>query len=100
MKILGLILGMALVTFLPRLLPALIPDEYRFPPWLRKWLRGIPYAALGALIFPGIVQVAPDQPWLGLVGGGAALLLALLEIHITLVMAGAVLVVFLLEQVI
>ena len=99
MRILGLILGMAVVTYLPRLLPALIPEDFPFPDWLRKWLRGIPYAALGALIFPGVVQVDPEQPWLGLIGGAAAFFLALLKIHITLVMAGAVLVVLLVEQI-
>lgn len=98
MKALLLIAGMALVTFLPRLLPALFLDRVRFPDWFRKWLKSIPYAALGALIFPGLLLVKEDQPLIGLAGGAAAVLLAALNLHITLVMAGSVLVVYLLQM--
>jgi branched-subunit amino acid transport protein len=91
MKIFFLIAGMAVVTYLPRLLPAVFLDRYQFPAWFQKWLQAIPYAALGALIFPGVLLVKEDQPLLGLAGGVVAFLLALLEVHITLVMAGAVL---------
>lgn len=91
MKIFFLIAGMAVVTYLPRLLPAVFLDRYQFPGWFQKWLQAIPYAALGALIFPGVLLVKEDQPLLGLAGGVVAFLLALLEVHITLVMVGAVL---------
>ena len=90
MNSLLMILGMALVTYLPRLLPALFLDRFQFPAWFEKWLKSIPYAALGALIFPGILLVNEDQPLIGLAGGAAAFLLALLDLHITLVMAGSV----------
>jgi len=96
MKIFLLIAGMAVVTYLPRLLPAVFLDRYQFPEWFRKWLQAIPYAALGALIFPGVLLVKEDQPLLGLAGGVVAFLLALLNLHITLVMAGAVLTVIVL----
>lgn len=92
-----IILGMALVTYLPRLLPALFLDRFQFPKWFETWLKNIPYAALGALIFPGIMTVITDQPLVGLAGGAAALVLALLDLHITLVMAGSILVVYLLQ---
>ena len=97
MKTVLLIAGMAVVTYLPRLLPALFLDRFRFPPWFEKWLKSIPYAALGALIFPGILLVKEDQPLLGLAGGVMALFLALLNLHVTLVMAGSILVVYLLQ---
>jgi branched-subunit amino acid transport protein len=92
-----LILGMALVTYLPRLIPALFMDRFIFPAWFEKWLKSIPYAALGALIFPGVLLVKEDQPLIGLAGGAAAFILALLNLHITLVMAGSILVVYLLQ---
>ena len=95
-----LILGMTLVTFIPRLLPALFYDRFKFPAWFQKWLELIPYAALGALIFPGILKVAPEQPALGWMGGLTAVLLAILNIHLTLVMAGAVTVVLLINFII
>jgi branched-subunit amino acid transport protein len=97
MKTILLITGMAVVTYLPRLLPALFLDRFRFPDWFKKWLKGIPYAALGALIFPGVLLVKEDQPLLGFAGGVVALLLALLNLHVTLVMAGSILVVYLLQ---
>lgn len=97
MKDVYLIAGMAVVTYLPRLLPALFLDHFRFPTWFEKWLKSIPYAALGALIFPGILLVKQDQPLLGLAGGVVALVLALLNLHVTLVMAGSIIVVYLLQ---
>ena len=87
MKTLLLILGMAVVTYLPRLLPAIFMDRFQFPAWFQTWLKSIPYAALGALIFPGVLLVDQDQPLIGLLGGFAALGL---NLHITLVMAGSV----------
>ena len=98
MKTVLLIAGMAVVTYLPRLLPALFLDRFRFPIWFEKWLKSIPYAALGALIFPGVLLVKQDQPLLGLAGGVVALLLALLDLHVTLVMAGSIIVVYLLQS--
>ncbi|MCJ7734049.1 MAG: AzlD domain-containing protein [Anaerolineales bacterium] len=97
MNILLIILGMALVTYLPRLLPALFLDRIQFPDWFQRWLKSIPYAALGALIFPGVLFVDKNQPWLGLAGGLTAFLLSILKIHITLVMAGTIVVVILLQ---
>ena len=97
MKITLVILGMALVTYLPRLLPALVLDRIQFPAWFNRWLKSIPYAALGALIFPGVLLVDQDQPLIGLLGGLAALGLSLLNLHVTLVMAGSITAVLLLQ---
>lgn len=97
MKYLLLILGMALVTYLPRLLPAIFLDRFRFPAWFKTWLKSIPYAALGALIFPGVLLVDQDQPLVGLLGGLAALGLSLLDLHVTLVMVGSICTVLLLQ---
>lgn len=97
MSVLILIIGMAVVTYIPRLLPALFLDRYKFSAWFQKWLKSIPYAALGALIFPGVLLVKKDQPLLGLAGGLAAFILALLNLHITLVMAGAITMVIILQ---
>lgn len=100
MKILWIIGGMALVTYLPRLLPALFMDRFRFPAWFRKWLKSIPYAVLGALIFPGVLLVDRDQPLLGFAGGMVAAGLSFLNLHITLVMAGSILTVILIQYLI
>src|SRR6478672_6996944 len=64
-----IIIGMSLVTMIPRIIPAFIVDKLQFHDWVNNWLNAIPFAALGALIFPGILSVKPDQPYVGLIGG-------------------------------
>lgn len=44
--------GMMLVTYSVRLLPFLVPTMDNLPPTVRRGLRYVPPAALGALIFP------------------------------------------------
>ncbi len=63
----AVIVGMALVTYIPRVLPGLLFERYTLPTGVKRWLQNIPYAALGALIFPGIIRT--ENPWLGVVGG-------------------------------
>ncbi|MDL4842722.1 AzlD domain-containing protein [Aquibacillus rhizosphaerae] len=97
--ILIIILGMSLVTMIPRFMPAYIVDNVHFPDWVNRWLNAIPYAALGALIFPGILTVKPDQPYVGLTGGLIAILLAVLRLNIILVVIGAIATVFFLTTI-
>ncbi|SFG59155.1 Branched-chain amino acid transport protein [Halobacillus alkaliphilus] len=94
--IIWMIIGMALVTAIPRVLPAFIVDIVSFPKWVDRWLNAIPYAALGALIFPGILSVKPEGPQIGIIAGLTAVLLAWLDLHIILVVLGAIASVFLL----
>ncbi len=53
MKIYLVIIFMAIVTYIPRVLPMFFLKIDKIPPKLKKFLYFIPYAALGALIFPG-----------------------------------------------
>ncbi|MGP4076487.1 AzlD domain-containing protein [Halobacillus sp. K22] len=94
--IIWMIIGMAVVTAIPRVLPAFIVDMISFPKWVDRWLNAIPYAALGALIFPGILSVKPEAPQIGVIAGLTAVLLAWLDLHIILVVLGAIASVFLL----
>ena len=89
MKPLWIVLGMMLVTYVPRLLPGLLMERFTTPLWLERWLKNIPYAALGALIVPGIFSV--ETRLLGLVCGLTAVILSWLRLHLVLVMAGTVL---------
>jgi branched-subunit amino acid transport protein len=91
-----IIIGMALVTMLPRIVPAFIVDKLLFKDWVNRWLSAIPYAALGALIFPGIMTVNPDKPYIGLLGGIVAIALAFVGLNVIFVVIGAILSVFLL----
>lgn len=94
--IIWMIIGMAIVTAIPRFVPTLIVGYVTFPKWVDRWLNAIPYAALGALIFPGIMDVRPDAPQIGVIGGLVGVLLAWLNVHIIFVVLGAIGAVFLL----
>jgi len=72
-----MIAGMCLVTFVPRVIPFLVGHELALPAWIRRWLSFFPYAALGALIFPGILTVIAGRPWIGVAAGAVAAALAL-----------------------
>lgn len=75
-KVFLLILGMALVTYLPRAIPAVLVERMRFGPKAEKFLKLIPYTAMAALIFPGILTVDGQNPYIGLIGGVVAGVLA------------------------
>ncbi|MFC4403153.1 AzlD domain-containing protein [Gracilibacillus xinjiangensis] len=85
-----IIIGMAIVTIIPRVIPAFIVDFVHFPKWMNKWLQAIPYAALGALIFPGIMSVVPERPYIGLIAGVVAIVLAWFKVHVILVVLSAI----------
>jgi branched-subunit amino acid transport protein len=69
--------GMCLVTFVPRVIPLLMGRDLALPRWIRRWLSYFPFAALGALIYPGILSVIEGRPWIGLAAGACAAALAL-----------------------
>ena len=72
-KVLILIVGMALVTYIPRAIPAVLIDKMQFGAKTEKFLKLIPYTAMSALIFPGIFTVDTTNPAIGIVGGATAL---------------------------
>lgn len=96
MTVLFIILGMSIATMLPRLIPVLIIERLKIKGWLNRWLQAVPYAALGALIFPGILYVEESALHIGLIGGVVATILAYLNLNVIFVVIGAVLTVFLL----
>jgi branched-subunit amino acid transport protein len=48
--ILLIILGCALVTFIPRVLPLMVLSQMELPKWLIRWLKNIPVAVMAALL--------------------------------------------------
>ena len=67
-----IILGCAIVTFIPRLIPALFIDKLNFSPKFEKFLNLIPYTALAALICPGVLTVDNKLWYIGLIGAFVA----------------------------
>ena len=63
MNVILLIVGMMVVTFFPRYLPFVTISKWNLPGFVKKFLRFIPYAALGTLILPGAVMAIPGFPW-------------------------------------
>lgn len=48
------ILLMALVTYIPRMLPLILLAKYTLPEWFKTWLTFVPTAIFGALVFPDV----------------------------------------------
>ena len=69
----------------------------KFPSGLNKWLSYIPYAVLGALIFPGIMGSHPE-PSYGIIAGIVAILLAWVQKQLLLVVAGSLVTMFILQN--
>lgn len=73
--VLLLVLGMSLVTYIPRALPAPLLGRLKLSAGMEKFLNLIPYTAMAALIFPGVISVDAN-PVIGIAGGLTALILA------------------------
>ncbi|WP_422446042.1 AzlD domain-containing protein [Thermoanaerobacterium sp. DL9XJH110] len=52
-----LIIGMGIVTYLPRMIPAAVLSKRKIPELLIKFLSYIPAAVLSALFFPSVLMV-------------------------------------------
>ncbi|WP_408956444.1 AzlD domain-containing protein [Natroniella sp. ANB-PHB2] len=89
MNLVNLVLAMAVVTYLPRALPMALLKELDLPPFLNRFLKFIPYAALGALIFPGILY-STGSSLSAILGGLVAVILALVAPHLLLVVIGGI----------
>ena len=60
-----LLVGMGLVTYLPRVLPLVALSRRKLPDWLVEWLELIPVALLAALVSPALLA-SPEPRALGL----------------------------------
>lgn len=73
-----MLFGMAIVTYIPRMIPLTFMDGKELPPIVSGVLGNIPYAVLGALIFPAIFFVQEGNILFGLIGAATAFLIAIL----------------------
>jgi branched-subunit amino acid transport protein len=64
-EILIIIIGSALVTAIPRVLPMVLLSRVFIPQWLRTWLGAVPVAILAALLVSELLlvggQFAPSE---------------------------------------
>lgn len=94
-NLIPLILGMAAVTYGPRLAPFLFFQNARVPGRVDAFLKSIPVAAIGALIIPGAFTATPDLPAAAILGMGFTLVYGFLRGGIIVPVLGAVAVAYL-----
>lgn len=87
-----MIIGMAVVTYIPRMLPFVMFRGKELPAFIQGILRNVPHATLGALIFPAVILINDGNPLFGIVGAAAAFLLAFLGANVIVVVLGSIVV--------
>jgi branched-subunit amino acid transport protein len=91
-------LGMGIVTYIPRMLPLVAIKASGVPPFLQGVLKNVPFAVLGALIFPSIFVIQSGSllhiTWndflFGLIGGAVAFFVSYLEWNIIFVVLSSI----------
>jgi len=85
---------MAIVTYIIRALPLTFFRKKIKSPWLISFLFYVPYAVLGAMVFPAILY-ATDSISASAVGLSVALILAFLEKNLLVVALGSIIAAYL-----
>jgi len=67
-----IIIGMMIVTYIPRIIPFFTFSGKHLPKKVEKFLEFVPYTALGALIIPGAITSIPGEPVASVIGLGFA----------------------------
>lgn len=88
------VLLMALVTYLPRVLPVAVFRKEIKSPFIKSFLQYIPYAVLGSLTFPDIFY-STGNTTTAICGTVVAVLLAYKNQGLVVVAIGAIITVFL-----
>jgi len=84
-----IIFGMAIVTYIPRMLPLVLLNSNDKNKFLKRFLKLIPFTALSALIFPGIIN-STGNPFSAIVGGSVAIVLAYFNINLVFVIIASI----------
>ncbi|MGN7939303.1 AzlD domain-containing protein [Virgibacillus sp. 6R] len=87
--VLFMIIGMGLVTYIPRMIPLVVLSNIKLPIFVQNVLKNVPYATLGALIVPGIFLISED-PLFGVIGAIAAILIAFMGANVIIVVMGSI----------
>ncbi|MBO8170265.1 MAG: AzlD domain-containing protein [Bacillaceae bacterium] len=88
-----LVVGMGLVTYIPRMLPMVFLKNLKLPPSMRRFLEFVPYTVLASLVFPGILTSVENMPS-AVVGGILSVVLALFRFNLILIVLGGIIGVF------
>jgi len=96
MNLISLVLAMAVVTYIPRMLPLVLLKNISLPGYINRFMQFIPYAALGALIFPGVLN-STGTLQSAIAGCIIAILLAWFETNLIVVVIGGIAGVFIMN---
>ncbi len=89
MTMAAIVLGMSAVTYVPRMLPFVLLKGKELPSFCQNILRNVPYATLGALIFPGVLSFHENTAF-ALIGAAAAFLIAFTGANIIITVLGSI----------
>ncbi|WP_046175398.1 AzlD domain-containing protein [Domibacillus indicus] len=89
MTMAAIVLGMSVVTYIPRMLPFVLLKGKELPSFWQNILRNVPYATLGALIFPGVLSFHENIVF-ALIGAAAAFLIAFTGANIIITVLGSI----------
>ncbi|WP_409291759.1 AzlD domain-containing protein [Peribacillus sp. SCS-26] len=90
-SIILMIIGMGIATYIPRVAPFILFKGRELPSFWQGVLKNIPFATLGALIFPAVLFIQDDIRY-GLIGAAAAFLLSYLGLNVIIAVLGSILV--------
>lgn len=85
-----MLFGMALVTYIPRMIPLTLLGDKELPPIISGILRNIPFAVLGALIFPAVLFIQEGNILFGIIGAAVAFLISFLGGGVMSVVLGTI----------
>jgi branched-subunit amino acid transport protein len=94
-KFLPLIIGMGLVTYIPRLIPLIFLSKKELNPKVKQFLEYIPYTSLSILIVRGILTSSQDMMLPTFIGLAAAGLISYFKSNLVLSVLSAILTSFL-----
>lgn len=89
------IIIMAVVTYPLRMMPATVFSKARFGRYMHRVLYIMPYAALTALVFPGVFSSVGSYHYAAVAGTAAALILSLFKTSLSVTVVLSVVVVYL-----
>ncbi len=93
-NVLLVIAGMALVTYIPRVLPFHLFSKMNLSKRMMLFLKCIPYSALGALIIPDAFRAIEGNSTASIAGAVTAVLLTYLFENMILTVMGSIVVTY------
>jgi branched-subunit amino acid transport protein len=92
-----IVLAMGIVTYIPRMIPMVLLNNIKLPSFFKSFFQFIPFAALGALIFPGVLSSTGDIRS-AVTGSIIAALLSFFRMNVMIVVFVSILSVFICQM--